>query len=91
MEPEVILMDEPSAALDPKNRRSLIHVLNGLSGTKIIASHDLDFIYDTCERTILIADGRLAADGPTEEILRDQTLLEDNGLELPLSFSRTLE
>ena len=90
MEPEVILMDEPSAALDPKNRRSLIHLLNGLYGTKIIASHDLDFIYDTCERTILIADGRLAADGPTGEILRDQTLLEDNGMELPLSFSRTL-
>ena len=84
-------MDEPSAALDPKNRRSLIHLLNQiLSGTKIIASHDLDFIYDTCERTILIADGRLAADGPTGEILRDQTLLEDNGMELPLSFSRTL-
>ena len=90
MEPDVILMDEPSAALDPKNRRSLIHLLHGLSGTKIIASHDLDFIYDTCERTILIADGRLAADGPTGEILRDQTLLEDNGMELPLSFSRTL-
>lgn len=91
MEPEVILMDEPSAALDPRNRRSLIRILNELSGIKIIASHDLDFIYDTCERTILIADGRLAADGPTEKILRDQTLLEGNGLELPLSFSRPLE
>lgn len=88
MEPEVILMDEPSAALDPRNRRNLIHVLNGLPGTKIIASHDLDFIFDTCQRTILIAGGRLAADGPTEELLKDKMLLEDNGLELPLSFSR---
>lgn len=81
-------MDEPSAALDPRNRRNLIHVLNGLPGTKIIASHDLDFIFDTCQRTILIAGGRLAADGPTEELLKDKMLLEDNGLELPLSFSR---
>lgn len=91
MEPDVILLDEPSAALDPKNRRTLIHVLNGLPGTKIVASHDLDFIYDTCERTILIADGKLAADGPTEELLKDKRLLEDNGLELPLSFSRIYE
>lgn len=90
MEPEVILLDEPSAALDPKNRRNLIHVLNGLPGTKIIASHDLDFIFDTCERTLLLADGRLAADGPVEEILKDKALLENNGLELPLSFSREL-
>ncbi|MBS7009246.1 energy-coupling factor ABC transporter ATP-binding protein [Anaerostipes sp.] len=88
MEPGVILLDEPSVALDPRNRRNLIHVLNELPGTKIIASHDLDFIYDTCRRAILISDGRIAADGPAEEILRDQALLEENGLELPLSFSR---
>lgn len=88
MEPQVILLDEPSVALDPKNRRNLICVLNELPGTKIIASHDLDFIYDTCKRTILISDGRIAADGPAEEILTDQILLENNGLELPLSFSR---
>ena len=88
MEPELILLDEPSVALDPQNRRNLIHVLNEIQTTKIIASHDLDFVYDTCERTILLNQGKIAADGTTKEILRNKTLLEKNGLELPLSFSR---
>lgn len=83
---EILLMDEPSAALDPKNRRQLINTLNSLHNTKIIASHDLDFIYDTCERTILLADGKIVKDGKTEEILKDRKLLEESGLELPLSF-----
>lgn len=87
MEPELILMDEPSVALDPKNRRNLIHVLKELSGTLIIASHDLDFIYDTCERTVLMAGGTVIADGETRVLLKDQSLLEANGLELPLSFT----
>ena len=83
---EILLMDEPSAALDPGNRRHLINILNDLQGVKIIASHDLDFIYDTCGRTILLADGKIVKDGKTEEILKDRKLLEENGLELPLSF-----
>ncbi len=88
MQPDIILLDEPSAALDPGNRRNLIHILNELFVTKLIASHDLDFIYDTCERTILLQDGNIIADGDTKEILRNKELLEQNGLELPLSFSR---
>ena len=86
MEPEIILMDEPSVALDPKNRRNLIHVLNDLHPMKLIASHDLDFILDTCERTILMDEGRIIKDGPTMEILRDKELLEGHGLELPLRY-----
>lgn len=82
----VILMDEPSASLDPANRENLIQVIKELKGTKLLASHDLDFIYDTCERTILLSDGRIAYDGATKEILRDRELLENNGLRLPLSF-----
>lgn len=85
---KLMLLDEPSVALDPKNRRNLIHVLNGLPGAKIIASHDLDFVYDTCERVILLSDGKIAADGHAKEILTDKELLEGHGLELPLSFSR---
>ena len=77
-------MDEPSVALDPKNRRHLISLLNEMEPMKIIASHDLDFIMDTCERTILMWQGQIIADGPTEEILTDRTLLEAHGLELPL-------
>ena len=86
MEPDIILMDEPSIALDPKNRRNLIGVLNEIDALKIIASHDLDFIMDTCSRVILLHDGRIMKDAPTEEILRDKELLEECGLELPLRF-----
>lgn len=83
--PEIILLDEPSIALDPRNRRNLIQVINKLDVLKIIASHDLDFIYDTCPRTILINKGKIIKDAPTLEILSDKALLEANGLELPLS------
>ncbi len=83
MTPDVILMDEPSIALDPRNRRRLIQLLNSFSQIKIIASHDLDMILETCERTILLSDGKIVCDGPTKEILTDQKLLEENGLELP--------
>lgn len=88
MTPDIILMDEPSAALDPGNRRNLIGILNGFRHLKIIASHDLDFIWDTCERTILMAGGRIVLDGAAKEILSDEALLAANGLELPLSLQR---
>lgn len=84
MTPDVILMDEPSIALDPRNRRRLIQLLNSFSQIKIIASHDLDMILDTCERTILLSNGKIVCDGPTKEILTNRKLLEENGLELPL-------
>lgn len=87
MRSNIILMDEPTIALDPKNRRNLINILNSIDALKVIASHDLDMILDTCERTILMNNGRIIKDGRTEEILRDKVLLEDNGLELPLSLN----
>lgn len=83
MTPDIILMDEPSIALDPRNRRNLIHILNSFDHLKIIASHDLDLILDTCERTVLMSDGRIICDGATKDILTDGALLEANGLELP--------
>lgn len=86
MKPEILILDEPTVALDPKNRRRFMEVLHSLQGTKIIASHDLDLIYDTCKRTVLVADGKIIKDGLTKEILTDKELLENNGLELPLSF-----
>lgn len=85
-EPDVILMDEPSVALDPKNRRNLINILNRLNQAKIIASHDLNMIMDTCERTILLSDGKIIKDGNTKEILLDKELMEESGLELPLWY-----
>ncbi len=86
MEPEAILMDEPTTALDPRNRRLVIDTIRELSQTKLIASHDLDMILDTCDRVILLSDGRVAADGPAETLLRDRALLEENRMELPLSL-----
>ncbi|MBR1566035.1 MAG: ABC transporter ATP-binding protein [Oscillospiraceae bacterium] len=84
MEPEVILMDEPTSALDPYNRRVVINTIRALPQTKIITSHDLDMILDTCDRVILLSHGEIAADGPAETILRDKALLEANRMELPL-------
>lgn len=83
MKPEAILMDEPSTALDPVNRRTVIRTINALPQTKLIASHDLDMILDTCSRVILLSHGRIVADGDTETILRDKELLEANRMELP--------
>lgn len=87
MEPEVLLMDEPTTALDPVNRRTVINAINGLSQTKLIASHDLDMILDTCDRVILLSKGTIAADGKTEDILRDKALLEANRMELPFCLA----
>lgn len=84
MRPEVVLMDEPSIALDPYNRRTLIHTLNEMPETKLIASHDLDMILETCDRVILLSPAGIEADGAAEEILRNRELLESCRLELPL-------
>lgn len=87
MKPKAMLMDEPSTALDPQNRRTLIRALNTLPITKIIASHDLDLILDTCDRILLLSDGKIAADGSVNDILYDKELLENNHLELPLCLA----
>lgn len=83
MEPETILMDEPSTALDPVNRRTVINTIRNLPQTKLIASHDLDMILDTCQRVILLSHGKIVADGKAEDILQDKALLEANRMELP--------
>ena len=88
MEPETVLMDEPTSGLDPYNRRLIIRTVRGMRETKLIASHDLDMILDCCSRVILLSEGRIAADGRAEDVLRDRALLEANHLELPLSLSR---
>ena len=88
MAPEAILMDEPTSTLDPFNRRLIINTIRDLPQTKLITSHDLDMILDTCERVILLSEGRIAADGPAEVILRDREILEAHRMELPLSLSR---
>lgn len=83
MAPDILVMDEPSAALDPASRRKLITLLAGFKHTKIIATHDLDLILDLCERTIVLSKGRILADGPTLEIFSDEDLLKRSNLEKP--------
>jgi cobalt/nickel transport system ATP-binding protein len=82
--PEILVFDEPSAALDPRNRRQLIGLLGKLDCTQVIATHDLDLAWEVCDRTVLLTHGHVHADGPTRKILSDRTLLEANGLEVPL-------
>jgi cobalt/nickel transport system ATP-binding protein len=83
-EPEILVLDEPSAALDPRNRRRLIELLKGIGGTQLVATHDLDLAWELCERAVLLAGGRVVSDGPTRTVLSDRQLLESAGLELPL-------
>lgn len=82
--PDVLVMDEPSANLDPFARRALIRLLRTFSHTKIIATHDLDMALDVCTRAIVLNRGRVAADGPILDILRDEALLASCRLEKPL-------
>ncbi len=88
MKPEVMVMDEPTSDLDPKNRRKLINLVNGLDITMVTVSHDLDFIWDCCQRVCIMHQGRITADGPMKEILSNRELLEANNLELPLRLQR---
>jgi cobalt/nickel transport system ATP-binding protein len=85
MEPEILILDEPSAGLDPRVRRNLIVLLRDLPQTMLVASHDMRLVWDLCSRTVVLDDGRLVADGPTTGLLQDQALMERHGLEVPYS------
>ena len=86
MEPSILIMDEPTSMLDPYNRRKIQEVINSLPQTKLIASHDLDFICDTCEKSILLYDGEIRGYDLTERIMRDRDLLDGCHLELPYRY-----
>ncbi|WP_346356133.1 ABC transporter ATP-binding protein [Azotosporobacter soli] len=86
MQPEILVMDEPSAGLDSASRRQLINLFLTLEQTRVIVSHDLDLILDTCPRTIILKNARLLADGPSSVLLQDDKLLAAAGLEKPLRF-----
>jgi cobalt/nickel transport system ATP-binding protein len=84
MHPDILVMDEPSAGLDPASRRALIAQLREFEHTKIVASHDLDLVYEVCRRTIVLEGGAIAADGPTAEVLARRDVLARARLEPPL-------
>lgn len=80
MEPEMILMDEPTANLDPRGRRQLLELLHQLPQTMVVATHDLRVASQICERTVLLNSGNIVADGNTDDILSDAAFLERHGL-----------
>jgi cobalt/nickel transport system ATP-binding protein len=86
MRPGLMLLDEPSAALDLTSRRRLIRLLAGMDQTLLVASHDLELILDLCPRVLVIDAGRLQADGPTAAILADAALMAAHGQEVPPSL-----
>ena len=83
MRPQMLALDEPSAGLDPRARRSLITLLDRLDQTILITTHDMHMVKEVFPRSIIMDGGIIVADAPTSEILADQNLLESHGLELP--------
>ena len=88
MSPEILVLDEPSSELDPKHRRDLINILKGLKITKIIATHDLDLIWEVCPKVVLLDNGKLAAAGETSDIFNNRRLLEEHNMGIPYAFCR---
>ena len=86
MSPDVLVMDEPSSHLDPRGRRRLIELLKSFKHTKIIATHDLELVIELCSRVIVLDDGKVVAEGPTAEILNNEALMLEHGLERPHSL-----
>lgn len=90
MQPEILVLDEPSANLDPAGRRELAEILVGLRITMLMVTHDLPYALQLCERAVVISEGRIVADGPIRSVLSDRRLMERNRLELPFGFDRRL-
>ncbi len=88
MQPQVLVLDEPSAQLDPRSRRQLLNLLQQLSLTQLIATHDLDLALELCDRTIVLNQGQIVYDGDTEGVMSDPDFLGQHALESPLSYSR---
>lgn len=89
MDPSVLVLDEPSANLDPRTRRELIETLDEIERTMLVVTHDLPLAARVCERSVLLSAGRIVADGPTLDLLADEELLAAHDLELPEGFDLT--
>ena len=85
-EPTVLVLDEPTSDLDPRGRREFKTLLQGIAATKLIATHDLEWVVELCSRVIVLDGGKVVADGPTVEILNDEALMLAHGLERPHSL-----
>ncbi|MBD1849340.1 energy-coupling factor ABC transporter ATP-binding protein [Leptolyngbya sp. FACHB-711] len=88
MQPQVLVLDEPTAQLDPRSRRQLIQLLRVLPLTQLIATHDLDLAVELCSRTVVLSNGQIVYDGATELVMNDREFLEQHALETPLCYTR---
>jgi cobalt/nickel transport system ATP-binding protein len=87
MRPSLLVLDEPSANLDPRTRRELMELLDGVDRTMLVVTHDLPLAAKLCTRAVILSGGRVAADGPCLQILADEALLAAHDLELPEGFT----
>jgi cobalt/nickel transport system ATP-binding protein len=87
MRPDLLVLDEPSSNLDPASRRELAEILQALPVTMLMVTHDLPYALQLCPRSVILDDGRVVADGPTEDLLADADLLARHRLELPYGFA----
>jgi cobalt/nickel transport system ATP-binding protein len=86
MEPEILVLDEPSSNLDPASRRELSEILLGLDVTVLMVTHDLPYALELCPRSVVLDAGVIAADGDTRDLLCDEALMRSHRLELPFGF-----
>ncbi|HSJ21142.1 MAG TPA: ABC transporter ATP-binding protein [Nocardioidaceae bacterium] len=86
MEPEILVLDEPSSNLDPASRRELAEILRGLDVTVLMVTHDLPYAFELCPRSVVLSDGVIVADGSTYDVLTDDALMAAHRLELPFGF-----
>ena len=86
MNPEILVLDEPSSNLDPASRRELSEILKSLDTTLLMVTHDLPYAYELCERSMILSKGQIVADDTTFNILTNDELMRENRLELPFGF-----
>jgi cobalt/nickel transport system ATP-binding protein len=86
MEPEILVLDEPSSNLDPASRRELADILGSLDVTVLMVTHDLPYAMQLCPRSVVLSGGTVVADGATYDLLTDDALMAAHRLELPFGF-----
>ena len=89
MNPQILVLDEPTSGFDPAGRRELTDLLATIGLAQLIITHDLPFALQVCPRSIILSNGRIVADGPTRDLLADTDLLAAHRLELPFGFDPT--